>query len=313
MTITMNPLPKIEPPENALVIGLAGLKRSGKDEALKAASRWGQDVHPFAWSWPLKLLVHQQFGISWKDLDGLGDLDREASLPQLNGKSIRELLIEVGEAFRNFDPEFWVRRAQSYILDQLPAVPHPLRVPVVVISGTRFTHEARMCHEVWWVERPRLWWECSTTGRVWDEFEVVSWPKERNLPEGREHAPKYVLHPSRMTMAWEGTIEGNGDPETTWATSPEGNKLQLVSVPSSMDITETSLTQASCRRTLYNDGQPGHLHWQVIRHLHQARAQFLNDRGANFKRFMDLGEPPPAINGLRRMSKSGLLTQIAFE
>lgn len=92
------------------IIGLAGLKRSGKDTFAKAlddqASMRGIDVQTIAFADPLRAAVRVLYQLS--DRDWFGDALKDVLHPTWH-ISPRQMLINVGQAMRGVDPDHWVK------------------------------------------------------------------------------------------------------------------------------------------------------------------------------------------------------------
>lgn len=132
-----------------LIVGVCGLKRSGKTEATNAIVEHLAHVHVHATQWarPLKLMAMDLWGLSWAEVEGLNGHDRDAPHPRLGGRSIRDALRGLGMLGRQYDPRTWVDLC-------IRSLPRSARV--VLISGTRFPNEAEACDVTLWVERPGL-------------------------------------------------------------------------------------------------------------------------------------------------------------
>ena len=129
----MLPITQLQPAsDRPPIIGITGLIGSGKDSLAMAFEQFGyrrtafaahlKDVTAKAYGWPRVLLE--------------GDTDesrewREQPCP-VHGITPRSALQKVGVAFRDIDPEFWVRACLSGITPDRPAV----------ISDVRFPNEA---------------------------------------------------------------------------------------------------------------------------------------------------------------------------
>lgn len=141
---------------DALVIGIAGPARAGKDTLidgmLSRLNALPNALLPYAvrdqWAGPLKRHVSRTFGFSWEDVNGDG-IDRDTPLVTLGGSTIRHVLQTIGAAYRAIDENWWANKMALRLRAH-----HASGATVVFISGTRYLNEAVLCDEVWWVERP---------------------------------------------------------------------------------------------------------------------------------------------------------------
>ena len=129
-----------------MIIGLGYRKHSGKDTVADELVR-SNGFYKTSWADPLKRAVMEAFG--WDERHVYGDL-KEVVDPRWN-MTPREALQHVGtDLFRNWIPDFWVRRTMM-------EVEHHQHV---VIPDVRFPNEAQAIKDaggiVWCVNRPSL-------------------------------------------------------------------------------------------------------------------------------------------------------------
>jgi len=128
-----------------MIIGLTGLKRSGKDSVADAIA-WKK----LSFAGPLKEASAILLNRTIEDMEGTG-FDRDEVMPEW-GFTIRHFLQQAGtEGMRRlFREDFWIQRMRSEI--------HQYKD--VVVSDVRFLNEAAFIHElggeVWKVVRPGL-------------------------------------------------------------------------------------------------------------------------------------------------------------
>ena len=137
-----------------LIVGLCGYARSGKDEVIKAiCDAWPGEVLVDQWAFGVKRRAVEAFPhLTWGDVQG-DETDRDTPRDDLNGKTVRQLLIGIGQLAREFDPDYWVKDCMNRIHDSF--LWSRFDIPrLVLISGTGFENEAQACDEVWWVDRP---------------------------------------------------------------------------------------------------------------------------------------------------------------
>lgn len=138
------------------VIGLCGPAGSGKDTVADYLSA-SFGYYKFGFSYPLKELVCEQFGL-W--LNRINDLKyKETPIPRIVGpngrpRTPREILQIIGtDGFRAVQPDFWTNRAIRTITTILRA-----GYDGVVVPDVRFPNEARALREnfqaeIWLLER----------------------------------------------------------------------------------------------------------------------------------------------------------------
>jgi hypothetical protein len=80
------------------------------------------------------------------------DADKEVPQPFFGGRSLRDVLIEVGQARRAIDPDYWVRLARARILS------HLREGRPVVVTDTRMRTEIDALRDLGavmvWIRRP---------------------------------------------------------------------------------------------------------------------------------------------------------------
>jgi len=115
-----------------VLIGFAGLKRSGKDTAAEALIRQGYHREAFA---DLVRGMLREFGLTEQELTE----GKDKPIPWLPGKTPRDLLLSLGTAWgrKRVDENIWPT-LMARRLDRLPA-----DTPVV-ITDVRFENEADM-------------------------------------------------------------------------------------------------------------------------------------------------------------------------
>lgn len=115
---------------NPFILGLHGLKRSGKDTFAEQFCRTMQEVNNAAWhinsfADPLRKLGQAMFGIN--------EANREVEIPGI-GKTGRQFLQIVGtEVVRQFHPDTWVKSFAHRISGER----------LVVCTDVRFNNEAQ--------------------------------------------------------------------------------------------------------------------------------------------------------------------------
>jgi hypothetical protein len=132
--------------EKIMLIGLAGFKRSGKDTAGKALVRLGFARVAFG-----DALREEVFAMHPK-AKAIKDEDKERPQDFLGGKSLRDVLIAVGQGRRAEDPGYWVRLAR----DRIAA--HLQEGRSVVVTDVRMHNEIDALRELGavlaWISRP---------------------------------------------------------------------------------------------------------------------------------------------------------------
>lgn len=93
-----------------MIIGVSGKSKAGKDELFKFAKLSGFEKVSFAS--PLKNMAKEAFGLDEYQVNGDG---KDEVTKVLNGKTPRELLIKLGNLYREFDSEYWVKAAMKYV------------------------------------------------------------------------------------------------------------------------------------------------------------------------------------------------------
>lgn len=165
------------------IIGLIGLKRSGKDTcADHLCKNYGYIKYSFAE--PLKKACMEMFGFSYEQVFG----DAKDEIDSVWGCKPRDLLKIIGTEVAQYDlpkyvPEFqnigrsiWVKRFEQWYTHQLSIAQNFNNSPTgrkiisedpsqfwdfkVVISDVRFIHEAesiiKMGGEIWRIDRPGM-------------------------------------------------------------------------------------------------------------------------------------------------------------
>lgn len=123
-----------------MIIGIAGLKRAGKDTAADYLSvRYS--LYKCAFADPVKRTAMQMFNLTEEQAWGLNGYDRE-QVTEPWGISVREILQKVGtECARNvFREDFWLVRLGDF----LDKTNYGRRF---VVSDVRFDNEAHWIHE----------------------------------------------------------------------------------------------------------------------------------------------------------------------
>lgn len=128
------------------LIGLAGFKRSGKDTAARAFVRAGWLRVGFADA------VREEVFSLFPAAADIPDDRKEEKMDVLGGKSLRDLLIEVGMGRREQDPDYWVKIARQRIEQALG------EGRSVVVSDVRMENELAMIRQLGglmlWIRRP---------------------------------------------------------------------------------------------------------------------------------------------------------------
>lgn len=130
------------------IIGLAGIKRSGKDTAANALRAAGYVTVAFA-----DAMREEVFAQS-PQARTVADEDKEKPQAFLGGKSLREVLIEVGTARRMQDPDYWVKILRNRIRGLVASGKR------VCVTDTRLPNEFAMLREldafIVWINRPGI-------------------------------------------------------------------------------------------------------------------------------------------------------------
>lgn len=106
-----------------IVVGLVGIKGSGKTSAAKVFERYGFERKSFAK--PLKDLACQMFNLTPEQVQD--EKLKEVPLPEWNNLTPRKILQHLGtEGFRHLDPDFWVKylvnsleKGKKYVIDDV--------------------------------------------------------------------------------------------------------------------------------------------------------------------------------------------------
>lgn len=93
-----------------MIVGISGKSKAGKDELFKFAKWSGFEKVSFAS--PLKIMAKEAFGLDEYQVNGDG---KDAPTALLDGHTPRELLIELGNLFRKYDNQYWVKAAMKYV------------------------------------------------------------------------------------------------------------------------------------------------------------------------------------------------------
>lgn len=135
-----------------MLIGLAGLARSGKDTAASVLAR-ELGLYRYAFADPIKRMLEQVFGNNFVD----GDRER---IEPISGVSYRKLMQTLGTEWgRNIQPDLWTRVAKAkweWISEAKPthdwlagqSLGLPMNFNGMVISDVRFDNEAEWIRSV---------------------------------------------------------------------------------------------------------------------------------------------------------------------
>lgn len=93
-----------------MLIGISGKSKAGKDELFKFAKLSGFEKVSFAS--PLKTMAKEAFGLDEYQVNGDG---KDEVTELLDGHTPRELLIELGNLYRRYDSQYWVKAAMKYV------------------------------------------------------------------------------------------------------------------------------------------------------------------------------------------------------
>lgn len=130
---------------NLDVIGLAGIKRSGKDTAARALWLAGYVRVAFADA------LRDEVFAKYPEAKSITDEGKEKPQKFLGGRSLREILIEIGMKRRESDPDYWVRILRQRIVKLRDSGKR------VVVSDVRMPNEYTMLHEfgarLIWIKR----------------------------------------------------------------------------------------------------------------------------------------------------------------
>lgn len=113
-----------------MIIGLSGKARAGKDTLFAYLSYRGFVKASYAED--LKKRVRRDFQLTMEHTDGKL---KEAPSDRLGGHSPRELMIDYGNMFRKFNPNYWV----DSLMNGLKGQPKDVKV---VITDVRYPNEA---------------------------------------------------------------------------------------------------------------------------------------------------------------------------
>lgn len=126
-----------------VLIGLSGKKGVGKD-LLGSYLVKNHDFIRLSFAEVLKEGVRRDFGLTKEHTDGIL---KEAALPQypkheydLGNWTPRELMIEYGQFFRQFSPNFWIQQAERK-LQSLPCFISNNDKYKIVVTDVRFENE----------------------------------------------------------------------------------------------------------------------------------------------------------------------------
>jgi len=111
------------------LIGVSGKAKAGKDLLCSFANKDGWTRLAFADA--LKNKVKREFGLEEDHVNGWL---KEAETDLLNGHSPRELMIDIGNIYRKYDPNYWVKT----VLDVIKSNP----TKKIMITDVRFPNEA---------------------------------------------------------------------------------------------------------------------------------------------------------------------------
>ena len=123
------------------IVGLTGVKRSGKDSAAEALVLSNLQFHRFAFADKLRLILKDVYGLTDDQVSGPEDV-REAVIPEW-GKSGRKMLQLLGtEVGRALHVDTWVRYIRRAIEPHLEAGYN------VVLSDVRYPNEAQLVYDL---------------------------------------------------------------------------------------------------------------------------------------------------------------------
>lgn len=129
------------------ILGISGKRGAGKDLLATILGYQGFKNHPFAGI--LKERVRQDFGLTKEHTDGALKEAIISKMPKIISKPIgfaatettvdfwtpRQIMIEYGQFYRQFDSMFWVRK----VFEKIKALPQQ---SLITISDVRFKNEA---------------------------------------------------------------------------------------------------------------------------------------------------------------------------
>jgi hypothetical protein len=121
------------------IIGITGKARSGKDTLARILLEMTPGAQQMSFASPIREFVARLIGVTVDDLQD-GPF-KEAPLPELSGKSPRQMMQTLGTEWGRdlIDPDLWIKVAR-WELGTLEAI----GVPLVVFSDVRFDNEAAM-------------------------------------------------------------------------------------------------------------------------------------------------------------------------
>ena len=140
------------------IIGIAGFRRSGKDTMARAISELAQArgfaVVTIAFADPLRKAASAAYGV---DVTEFTDDKLKDAVVEAWGITRRQMLINMGEGMRNFDPDHWVkawRRALDTVrwqaggdrLGNSPSILDYPKVRIVITPDLRRVNEAQAIH-----------------------------------------------------------------------------------------------------------------------------------------------------------------------
>lgn len=123
------------------IIAFAGLKNSGKSTCASFAEKMLIGKHPYfrtSFAAAIRDTAAKAFNIELETF--YNTLTKESSLPQLNGRSPRQVLQAIGETLREYDPDIWLNIVMNNVYK------HDIG-DICLIDDLRFRNEACAVHE----------------------------------------------------------------------------------------------------------------------------------------------------------------------
>lgn len=149
-----------------MIIGLSGKAGSGKDTlARMLAESREQAVVRMAIADPMKVFIQQLYPGAFTDEDLWGPSEKREKMYEPVGKTLRQILQELGDKGRQIDPDIWarpaVRKAQKLVMSgriglglsysrKKGVYYHGGRVPcdIVCITDCRFSNEIERIKDI---------------------------------------------------------------------------------------------------------------------------------------------------------------------
>lgn len=107
-----------------MIVGVSGKARSGKDSLYSLAVRDGW--HKLSFALALKERAQLDWSLPWSAVDGE---DKDVPTECLNGHTPREFLVDLGNLYRKYDPDYWIDKALMNTISDLNFMVTDVRFP----------------------------------------------------------------------------------------------------------------------------------------------------------------------------------------